>query len=78
MTTKTVRVDPGADCKRRVANIRTALPKDIKKIIIAKYPEYNTIANGKLIENVLAGKSADLRLTEIFEAIAKEKGGKNG
>lgn len=74
----TLRVDPGADCKRRVSAIKDKLPKEVRSIIMERYREYNTGSGSSLINNVIAGRSADLRLTEILEKIAKEKGGNNG
>lgn len=71
----TLRVDPGVECKRRVAAIKSQLPKGVKAIITKEHSEYDTIAGGRLIDNVIAGKSSDLKLTEILEEIAKPKKG---
>lgn len=78
MSKKALRVDPGADCKRRVAEIKDLLPKEVRTIITERHREYNTASGIRLISNVIAGYSSDLKLTEILEKIAKEKEANNG
>lgn len=74
---KQLRVDPGADCKRRVKLIKKKLPKNIKQKIFQDHKEYDTASGTRLIDNVIAGRSADLKLTEILETIVAKKGGNN-
>ena len=56
--------------KEQVAKIKNDLPHNVKKLIIEKFPEYDTKKGTILIQNVLAGRTADLRLTEILKAFA--------
>lgn len=72
--TKKLRVSPGAECKRRVAAIRDRLPKNVRQLLTASHREYDSAEGLILINNVLSGRSQDLKLTEILEAIAKEGG----
>lgn len=69
------RTSPATACKERVAAIRAKLPKNVRLLIMDKYSEYNTGTGSILINNVLAGRSADLKLTEILEKIAAEQEG---
>lgn len=65
-----LRKSPSAALKEQVAKIKCDLPKNIRELIYEKFPEYNTAKGAVLIQNVLAGRSADLRLTEILKAYA--------
>lgn len=65
-----LRKDPSAACKAEVAKIKKDLPKNIREQICEKFPEYNTKKGSALINNVLGGYSADLRLTEILKYFA--------
>ena len=65
-----LRIDPNTACKEEVQKIKANLPKNIRDRICEKFPEYNTKIGSKLMDNVLAGRSADLRLTEILKQFA--------
>lgn len=65
-----LRKDPNATCKAEVSKIKNQLPKNIRKQVCEKFPQYNTKTGSKLLDNVLAGRSADLRLTEILKSFA--------
>lgn len=65
---KTLRIDPTAACKERVAVLKP-FPKYLKRTIIKKFPEYDSANGGTLISNVMALRTADLRLTQIIEGI---------
>ena len=57
--------------KARVKAIAPSLPRNYKKIVVAHYPQFNTVDGGDLIANVKAGRTAHSGLTAIFEDIAQ-------
>ena len=65
-----IKVNPNQMCKKRVRATLGKLPKNFVEIIIHHFPEYNTIKGGVLLTNVKLGRTADMRLTEIFEQLA--------
>lgn len=65
-----LRKSPSVELKAQVAKIKNDLPHNVKTLIIEKFPEYDTKKGTILIQNVLAGRSADVRLTEILKAFA--------
>lgn len=65
-----LRKSPSVELKAQVAKIKNDLPHNIKTLIIEKFPEYDTKKGTILIQNVLAGRTADLRLTEILKSYA--------
>lgn len=67
-----LRQDPNAACKAEVEKIKKDLPKNIREQVCEKFPQYNTKHGSTLLNNVLAGRSADLRLTEILKRFAFE------
>lgn len=67
---KQLRQSPNDMYRARVEKVKPFLPKNFREIIFEKFPEYNTSSNSNLIMNVLAGRSSDVRLTEILEQIA--------
>lgn len=68
-----IKVSPTQDCKNRVAVVRELLPKNYNDQILFENPEYDSRKGYILIKNVKALKTADLKLTEIFEKMAKRK-----
>ncbi|MGI4875251.1 MAG: hypothetical protein ACRYFX_29190 [Janthinobacterium lividum] len=58
------------DLKARVLAVRSRLPKDIRTLVLDKYPEYDTAQGSRKLNNVLAYASSDERLTQILEALA--------
>lgn len=62
-----LRENPRKKCKEEVAAIKNELPKNIRELIYSKFPEYNTAKGATLINNVLAGRTADLKLTDILK-----------
>jgi hypothetical protein len=71
---KIQRINPAAELKNKIKKLKDdkRLPKDFRDILIERYPEYNTLEGGKLVEAVFLRRAADLRLTSIFEEIADE------
>lgn len=67
---KTLRQSPNEFCKAEVSKIKKNLPHNLRELIYEKFPEYNTAKGSVLINNVLAGNTADLRLTEILKSFA--------
>lgn len=65
-----LRKDPNAACKEQIAKIKKDLPKNVRVLVCEEFPEYNTKVGAKLLDNVLSGSSADLRLTEILKKFA--------
>lgn len=63
-----LRENPRTKLTEQVAAIKEELPKNIRELIYKKFPEYNTAKGANLINNVLAGRTADARLTEILKA----------
>lgn len=61
---------PSKKCKAEVLEIKNDLPKNVKELIFEKFPQYNTAKGVNLISNVLAGRTADLKLTEILKSFA--------
>ena len=72
MQTDTLRKSPNAFCRAEVKAIKHKLPYNVREIIYKRYPEYNTGVGAYLINNVLTGRTTDLRLTEILKEIANE------
>lgn len=70
---ETLRTDPNKAFKARVAKVAGKLPRNYRDIIYSNYPAYNTERGRKLIANVVDGRSPDMHLTEILEAIAAGK-----
>lgn len=68
MTTK----DTRALLKERVAAVKQRLPKNWRKLVFEKMPEFNTHSGSTLLTNVLAGRSTDYRITAILESIVEE------
>jgi hypothetical protein len=68
-----IKVSPTQSCKDRVAAVRDNLPKNYNDQIVWENPEYDSRKGYVLIKNVKALKTADLKLTEIFEKLAKRK-----
>ncbi len=58
------------ELKTRVLAIRPRLPQNVRTLVITNYPEYDTAAGGRKINNVLSGASSDATLTEILESLA--------
>ena len=65
-----LRKSPNDFCKAEVLKIKKDLPENLRELIYEKFPEYNTSKGVALINNVLSGRSADLRLTEILKSFA--------
>lgn len=61
---------PSKKCKAEVLKIKQDLPKNVRDLIYEKFPEYNTAKGATLIQNVLAGRTANSRLTEILKQFA--------
>lgn len=61
---------PGKKCKADVLKIKKDLPKNVRALIYENFPEYNTATGSNLISNVLAGRTAHSRLTEILKQFA--------
>lgn len=61
---------PSKKCKAEVLKIKKDLPANLRELIFEKFPEYNTAKGYNLISNVLAGRTANSRLTEILKQFA--------
>ncbi|MDO9187146.1 MAG: hypothetical protein Q7W13_14120 [Bacteroidia bacterium] len=61
---------PGKKCKADVLKIKKDLPKNVRDLIYGSFPEYNTAKGYNLISNVLAGRTAHTKLTEILKQLA--------
>ncbi len=71
MSVKTIeRINPRKIYSKRIQVVKKKLPKNYKAVLIQYHPEYNTIAGAALINNVITGRTADIKLTEILEQIA--------
>lgn len=64
-----LRENPRTKLIEQVKAIKGELPKNIRERIFNKFPEYNTAKGAVLIQNVLAGRTADARLTEILKSL---------
>ena len=67
---KVLRQSPDKFYKSEVLRIKKDLPKNIRDLIYENFPEYNTAKGHDLIMNVLAGRSPDMKLTEILKQFA--------
>lgn len=56
----------------RVDALKGRLPRDYKKRLIVLHPEYDSIAGGGLITNVVTKRSLDIVVIEILERIAAD------
>ena len=63
---ESLRKSPDQMYKERVISIKDKLPKNFRQIIYDTFPEYNTAKGAILINNVVVGRSPDVRLTEIL------------
>lgn len=70
---KPLKRKPVQACKARVEAAKPNLPEGWVSILIRHYPEYDTIAGGHLLKNIIAGRSSDLIITEIIEKIANKE-----
>lgn len=70
---KVNRVSANAEYKNRVKAIKDKLPSNWRDIIIRNFPKYGSQKAYVLMSNVLAGRSADVTLTEYMEAIVDNK-----
>ena len=61
-----------ADLKNRVEAAHPLLPRNYKKIIAERYPEYNSMEGASKISNVISGRSTCETTTKILEEIAEE------
>ena len=66
-----LRQSPKESFNERVKVIKPLLPKNLRAIIYANFPKYNTPSGAILINNVLMGRSSDVALTQILEQIAR-------
>ena len=60
------------ELKKRVAGIKTKLPKDWRKRLVKKYPMYDHLEFAELLNRVHALRVADVSVTNILEEISKE------
>lgn len=58
--------------KNRVKNC-LPIDKDVRKQLYELYPEFKEKKNRTKLNNVLALRSSDIRLTEIIEVLTKKK-----
>jgi hypothetical protein len=57
----------------RVATAKNSLPKDWRKILVEKYPEYDSLEMAEFLTRVHSIRTADLAITIILEEIAAQQ-----
>lgn len=58
--------------KERVLKIKSTLPKNWRKLLVAKYPKYDSLAMATLVNNVYNLRATDVNITSALEEIAQE------
>lgn len=70
IATKNTAATP-TELKSRVLAIRSKLPSNVRTLVLKDYPEFDTAAGSRKLNNVLSGASSDAKLTEILENLAQ-------
>lgn len=58
--------------KEKVRNVKSRLPKNWRKILVDRYPEYDSLRMGTLLNNVFNLRATDVKITSVLEEIASE------
>ena len=69
MITEKIQTPEPAALKMRVLALKGRLPANVRGLVLARFPELDTVKWGYRIHNVLNGSAADLPITEYLESL---------
>ena len=59
-----------SEFKDRLEAVKHRLPSNWRQVIIANYPEYESVKNYSKLTSVYAGRSSHLEIIELMERVA--------